>query len=167
MLRSRLFNRRFDSDRGISGSVINVVGGCWLRSVTCKRCTSAPNWREIASAYGIAFSDGREKSIGTRMRLNRRGRSAGLRRRGLGVRFVRVGGSSSLFIAQLSRTSPAAPHYLLNARRFLVAQASCLWGKRASRLVESRIVRQDARQPTAKTGCATNPPARACDIYCA
>src|SRR6516164_6740248 len=100
MLRSRLINRRFDSDRGISGSVINVVGGCWLRSVTCKRCTSAPNWREIASAYGIAFSDGREKSIGTRIRLNRRDGNVVPRRRGFGVTCVVVGGSSRSFMLQ-------------------------------------------------------------------
>ena len=52
----------------------------------------------------------------------------------------------------------SALHELLNAPRFLfrfVAQASCLWGNRASRLMEGRIGRQDARRSHRQEGCAT------------
>jgi hypothetical protein len=37
---------------------------------------------------------------------------------------------------------------------FIVAQASCLWGNRASRLVKLIVGRQDARRPHSQDGCA-------------
>src|SRR6516162_177630 len=90
-------NRLFHSTWGTDGSVINVGGGSWLVSTTCKRCTSAANCRETASAYGIALREGREKSIGTRIRLNRSGRDVLMYRRGLRLTCAGIRRSTKLF----------------------------------------------------------------------
>jgi len=66
---------------------------------------------------------------------------------------------------RLSRSSDRAVHHAGGAASFLfleliytfiVAQASCLWGNRASRLVKLIVGRQDARRPHSQDGCATS-----------
>lgn len=58
--------------------------------------------------------------MGTRIRLNRRDRDAVPLGRGLDVTRVKIGGSSSSFIAQYCRQLPlGAPRKLLNADHLL------------------------------------------------
>jgi nucleoside-triphosphatase THEP1 len=46
-------------------------------------------------------------------------------------------------------------HETERVERRMVAQASCLWGNRASRVVAGNPGRQDARRPHSQDGCAT------------
>jgi hypothetical protein len=135
---SRFINRLFNSACGTSGSVSNVGGGYWVVSTTCKRCTSAPNCRETASAYGIAFNDRREKSMGTKIRLNRRDRDVATRGRGFRLRRVGIGGSSRVFMPQYCCGHRSnAPQQLLNARRFLF---QTVWQPRGTETFETRFI---------------------------
>jgi hypothetical protein len=76
----------------------------------------------MASAYGIALSDGGEKSIGTRMRLKRIERDARLRTRGFWLTPVAIGPSTKVFIPKCcDAPQRGAPHKLLKAYHFLAA----------------------------------------------
>jgi len=70
----------------------------------------------------MAFNDGREKSIGTMMRLNRRGRDAVVRGRGFRLSRVEIGWSSKLFMPRCCNSQERfAPRELPKARHFLAA----------------------------------------------
>ena len=62
--------------------------------------------------------------MGTRIRLNRRDRPAGIRRCGFGVTGVWIGGSSRFFTLQCCREYQRyAPQELLNTPRFLFSES--------------------------------------------
>ena len=72
----------------------------------------------------MAFSDGREKSIGTRIRLNRRDR-VGMRRLVLDLTSVGIGGPDTFFMLQCcGEHQRNARQQLLNTTRFLFPNAT-------------------------------------------
>lgn len=79
----------------------------------------------MASAYGIAFNEGREKSIGTRMRLNRRDCDRGTPRRDLADNCFAIGGFNKFFIEPYcSGRKRVALRELLNVDHFLATPSA-------------------------------------------